>query len=164
MLKYTLCFIVRGKEILMINRQKTSWMGCWNGVGGKLMPNETAYQCIKREIFEETGICVDDIRFKGVVSWTSTDGTSGGMYVFIVYLPDNFNYSTPVKTDEGILDWKELSWIIDDNNIGVAYNIKHFLPEMLAGNYLYEYRCNFDGYNMLTIDKTELNKKYLKEI
>jgi len=123
MLKYTLCFIVRGKEILMINRQKTSWMGCWNGVGGKLMPNETAYQCIKREIFEETGICVDDIRFKGVVSWTSTDGTSGGMYVFIVYLPDNFNYSTPVKTDEGILDWKELSWILDDNNIGVAYNI-----------------------------------------
>jgi len=164
MLKYTLCFIVKDNEILMLNRQKSSWMGCWNGVGGKLLPDETAYQCIKREILEETSILAEDIRFKGVVSWSSTDGTSGGMYVFIAYLPNNFSYSTPVKTEEGILDWKNISWIINEENIGVAYNIKHFLPNMLADNSLYEYKCNFDGYNMTAIDRIELDKNYLKEI
>lgn len=32
-LKYTICFIKRGDEILLLNREKSSWMGSWNGVG-----------------------------------------------------------------------------------------------------------------------------------
>lgn len=36
MYQYTLCFIERGDAILLLNRQKAPWMGCWNGVGGKI--------------------------------------------------------------------------------------------------------------------------------
>ena len=51
-LKYTLCFIRRGDEILMLNREKPSWMGMWNGVGGRMEANETPKECILREVWE----------------------------------------------------------------------------------------------------------------
>lgn len=52
MYKYTLCFIQRADEILLLNRQKSPWMGSWNGVGGKIEPGESLIESIKREIKE----------------------------------------------------------------------------------------------------------------
>ena len=48
-IKYTLCFIKRDNEFLMLNRIKAPNMGLWNGVGGKLELNEDKFQGIKRE-------------------------------------------------------------------------------------------------------------------
>ena len=53
MYKYTLCFIKNKNQLLMINRNKSPWMGCWNGLGGKIEDGEKPDQCIKREIMEE---------------------------------------------------------------------------------------------------------------
>ncbi|MDT2194339.1 NUDIX domain-containing protein [Paenibacillus larvae] len=36
MITYNICFIRRGDQILLLNRQKSSWMGAWNGIGGKI--------------------------------------------------------------------------------------------------------------------------------
>lgn len=49
-LKYNICFIKQGDRILLLNREKPSWMGCWNGVGGKLEPEESPTQSMIREI------------------------------------------------------------------------------------------------------------------
>ena len=38
---YTLGFIRYQDELLLINRLKQPWQGCWNGVGGKMESNET---------------------------------------------------------------------------------------------------------------------------
>lgn len=35
MIAFTNCFIKKGDRILLLNRNKPSWMGMWNGVGGK---------------------------------------------------------------------------------------------------------------------------------
>ncbi len=49
MYKYTICFIKKGKKILLLNRNKKPNMGMWNGVGGKIEDNETPYEGIIRE-------------------------------------------------------------------------------------------------------------------
>lgn len=108
MLKYTIAFLKRGDEILLLNREKPYWMGCWNGVGGKLLPNESPLDCVLREIKEETGIKLETIHYKGTVTWNVGSFDGGGMYLYLADLPANFSYSTPTKTDEGILDWKKL--------------------------------------------------------
>ncbi|MCK5130449.1 MAG: NUDIX domain-containing protein, partial [Clostridiales bacterium] len=46
--KYTICFIKRNDEILLLNRENDSWMGCWNGVGGRLEDGESPTECILR--------------------------------------------------------------------------------------------------------------------
>ena len=42
-------------------------MGMWNGVGGKIEENETPYEGIIRETFEETGIELSSVTYKGTV-------------------------------------------------------------------------------------------------
>ncbi len=118
-------------------------MGSWNGVGGKLEANETPDECIRREILEETGIPVADVTYKGVVSWVVDGVPKGGMYAFIAEVTDSFHYPTPVKTSEGILDWKELAWICHPQNTGVATNLPKFLPTLFADERLFEFRCIF---------------------
>ncbi|RKN84914.1 NUDIX hydrolase [Paenibacillus ginsengarvi] len=142
MYKYTLCFIRRNNELLLLNRLKRPNMGRWNGIGGKFEPGETPFECVVRETREETGIVLDQAKLAGTVTWI-TNKTTSGMYVFIADVPASFVFETPVKVDEGILDWKRLDWILHPDNGGMADNVAQFLPTMLSGD-LYDHRYTFD--------------------
>jgi 8-oxo-dGTP diphosphatase len=50
-----------------MNREFPPWMGCWNGIGGKLEPDESPLESMKREIIEETNITDCELTFKGLV-------------------------------------------------------------------------------------------------
>lgn len=68
---FTLGFI-RCKEnnkVLMLNRNKAPWMGKWNGVGGKINPNETPLDCMVREAQEETGLMLQHFQPRGILTW-----------------------------------------------------------------------------------------------
>jgi 8-oxo-dGTP diphosphatase len=132
MLKYTICFIKKDNQILMLNRNKKPNMGLWNGVGGKIEFNESAYDGVMRETFEETGIKLEKAVFAGNVIWKSSNGEAG-MHVFLADFPIGSNIHTPIKVDEGVLDWKEIDWIVSPDNSGVVSNIRLFLPKMLRG-------------------------------
>ncbi|MBP1949707.1 NUDIX hydrolase [Virgibacillus litoralis] len=162
MLDYTICFIKRGDEILLLNRESPAWMGMWNGVGGKVEDNETALDGILREINEETGINEPkNIMYKGNVCWEKDGKDLGGMYVFIAELPESYNYTTPKSTDEGTLDWKKLSWVLHDENLGVIENIKYFLPKMLDEQNTYSYRFVYKDTEIIDVISEPL-EQYVK--
>ncbi|MGI6759293.1 MAG: NUDIX hydrolase [Bacilli bacterium] len=142
--KYTLVFIKCEDEILLINREKPSWMGRWNGIGGRIEDGETPDECAKRELFEETGMVVDDLQCLAKVGWIISDDyeTLGGMYCYLGEIDHSKKIHTPVKTDEGIIDWKKISWIMDEENTGIPDNIPTFLPGMLVGDYK-TYLCKY---------------------
>jgi 8-oxo-dGTP diphosphatase len=160
MLKYTICFIKRNDEILLLNRNKKPNMGLWNGVGGKIDPNESPYESIIREIFEETGLKLEEVVAAGNVIWKSNNGKSG-MYVFIADLPIGDHIDTPVQVEEGILDWKKLDWILDPNNSGVVSNIKCFLPKILTGEYGLEHKFEYENGQMIKNTSSYLALKRL---
>jgi len=158
MYKYTLGFIKRNNDILMVNREKSPWKGSWNGVGGKLNENETPLQCITREISEETDIDVSSIRIqdKGVLTWNSFDALGNGLHIFLIELPETYEYLTPKKETEGILDWKEINWICDFENYGVAHNIPYFLPTVLNESDRYHYHCTFEDRILKSVTKERI--------
>ena len=47
-MRYTLCFLTRGDDILMLKRNHAPNRGLWNGVGGKIGPGETPVDAIGR--------------------------------------------------------------------------------------------------------------------
>ena len=155
-LKYTLCFIRRGDEILMLNRQNTSWMGSWNGVGGRINDGETPKDCIIREVLEETGIEMEDARDCGVVTWAADGKDFGSMHIFLAEVPKDYDYPTPRGTEEGILDWKMLDWMLHPDNTGVIKNIQRFLPKMLGQSKRYKYHCVYEGYTLKEFIEEEL--------
>lgn len=152
---YTLCFIRQGDNILMLNRNKSPWLGIWNGVGGKRNPNESALDCIYREIKEETNIQIhiNDIVDKGYVTWNDDFKTpSLGLHLFFVEIPLDYKYDTPIEINEGILSWKTIAWVNDKLNLGVSYNIPYFLNNVINDQKRYHYHCEFNGYQLLNVE------------
>ncbi|WP_271001144.1 NUDIX hydrolase [Listeria seeligeri] len=132
MYQYTLCFIERADEILLLNRQKSPWMGSWNGVGGKIEQGESLLHSIKREITEETGIPSNayQIRDIGVMKWFVNGENLGGMHLFIAKLPEDYHCPTPKATDEGIIDFKKKTWILNPENTGIVNNLPYILQHI----------------------------------
>lgn len=60
--EYSVCFLFApdGNSVLLQTKNRTSFAGKLNGVGGKLEPDETMPACARREILEETGVDVPE--------------------------------------------------------------------------------------------------------
>ncbi|MCF7932838.1 MAG: 8-oxo-dGTP diphosphatase [Acholeplasmataceae bacterium] len=152
---YTLGFIRQDSKILMLNRERGPWLGSWNGLGGKLKDGESPEACIRREIAEETGLklSVDLFEFKGTLTWNSFDANGHGLYLYLVSLPPDVRFKTPIKTREGILDWKTEDWLMAPENTGVAHNIPYFLPSVLDDLKPWTYHCVFRDKILVSVTK-----------
>jgi len=153
-IKYTLCFIEKDDCYLMLNRIKSPNMGLWNGVGGKLEPFEDKFHGIKREITEETGLSIKEVKYHGDVYWYSGDFI-GGMHVFTAKMPLVDNFQIPREDIEGLLSFKKKEWLFHKDNRGVISNIPIFLEKMVNTEDL----LRFDFY----YDKNEKIEKYTLE-
>ncbi|MCM3783437.1 8-oxo-dGTP diphosphatase [Neobacillus mesonae] len=149
MIKYNICFIKKGDRILLLNRNKSPWMGCWNGVGGKLETDETPRESMQREVMEETGLVDVKLSYKGLVTWVTQNQSVSGMYLYLGELEEDADYSSPMQTEEGILDWKAIDWILHPENRGITSNIPVFLPSMLKDEYCYEYQCIYENNHLV---------------
>lgn len=153
MLQFTICFIIQGDRVLLLNREKPAWMGRWNGVGGKINPNESPQLSVLREVYEETGLLLEKVYDKGIVTWEVDGVDQGGMHLFLAYLPEDVIYETPRKMREGILDWKALDWVLHPENEGVASNIRYFLPAVLQDERRFDHHCIFRNGLMVGYDR-----------
>lgn len=134
-------------------------MGRWNGVGGKINQKETPEECIIREIQEETGIQVSQVTYRGVVTWPEEKNTRGGMYLFLVELTPEYRLETPIKNREGILDWKEISWIQHPDNKGVVDTLPKYLPFALEEWGLFEYFSVFQAGELVECTPIPISSK-----
>ncbi|EJS69314.1 8-oxo-dGTP diphosphatase [Bacillus cereus] len=171
MYKYTICFIRRGDNILLLNRNKKPNMGMWNGVGGKIEDNETPYEGIIRETLEETGIDLPSVTYKGNVVFKNRDKPrdSEGMYVFLADLPDGVHMNAPLSMAEGLLEWKEIDWILDGDNRGVVSNLPKYLPIVLTEENKLEHIFTYDNRNIIKyttalLTEDDTNKRYEKQL
>lgn len=133
----------------MLNRDHAPTKGLWNGVGGKFENGETPMDCVVRETAEETGIVLTNAVYKGIVSWDIDASYSGGMYAFVAELPEDIIYPTPIKIDEGILDWKEIDWVLAEGNRGVGVLIPMYLPLLLRHEQIYEHKCTLVNHRLM---------------
>lgn len=158
MYKYTLGFIKRKDEVLILNREKNPWKGCWNGLGGKVDAHESMIDCIQREIMEETSIdlSVSQFQDKGVLTWNTFDALGQGLHIYLIEVADDFIYPTPKVVSEGILDWKKIEWLSDTENYGVAHNIPYFLPTVIHDQNRYHYHCTFNERILISVTKERM--------
>ena len=69
----TLCFLIRGDNILLAMKKRGFGMGKWNGVGGKVNPDEKIEAAALRELEEEIGVIGKerDLESVGVLKFRS---------------------------------------------------------------------------------------------
>ncbi len=80
----TLCFVTWGDEVLLLRGapDKRIWPNRYNGVGGHVERGEDVRSAARREIAEETGLTVEDLRLRGVVH-VSPDAEGVGVMLFV---------------------------------------------------------------------------------
>jgi len=66
----TLCYAFRGGRVLLLLKARGLFgEGRWNAPGGKLLIGETPEAGAAREMYEEAGLRVRDLRFHGVLNF-----------------------------------------------------------------------------------------------
>ena len=60
--------LAKDNKILLLKRKNAHGEGTWGFPGGHLELNEEFEDCVKREVKEETGIKVSNIRFAGLTN------------------------------------------------------------------------------------------------
>ena len=100
----TLCYILRGDEVLMLHRVKKKNdinKDKWIGIGGKFEFEESPDECLLREAKEETGLTLTSWRCRGIVTFLNEGGEGEYMYLFTA---DGFQ-GEMTECDEGNLEW-----------------------------------------------------------
>lgn len=117
--------------MLLRNKKKQDYNeGKWIGVGGKFEPGETAEQCIKREVFEETGLTLNSMHFYGVVGFRSDTDGDEDMYLFSSEDFQGDSDPEHISCDEGTLKWIPKTEVMALN---LWEGDRLFLREMLEG-------------------------------
>lgn len=135
----TLCYLEYDDQYLMLyrNKKKDDYNGGkWIGVGGKQEPGETIEDCLIREVFEETGIKLNNFHFYGAIGFRADTFEDEDMYLY-----SSKDYEMPegyIAGDNSLLppcNEGELKWIpkSDVMKLPMWEGDKAFLQKMLNG-------------------------------
>lgn len=103
----TLMFVVRGGQVLLIEKKRGLGAGKINGPGGKIEPGETPAAAVIRECQEELHITPHAPRHVGELWFWMSDCPHIRCHVF---RSDDFD-GTPTETDEAVPLWTPVAGI-----------------------------------------------------
>lgn len=103
--------VIKDNRILLLKRKGAHGEGTWCPPGGHLEFNETFEECARREVYEESGIRIRNIRFAGITNDMYKD--EGKHYITIYMLSDwesgEAQIMEPEKSTEiGWFNWTDL--------------------------------------------------------
>ncbi len=95
--------------LLLLRRTKEPNLGKYVPVGGHVEPFETPRNAAIREVREETGLSLSNVKFRGVLVETSPTAYNWMIFVYSAEIPR----FAPPKCSEGVMEWLELRRIAD---------------------------------------------------
>lgn len=130
---------------LLLKRDKEPHLNKYIPVGGKLEPFEAPDDAAKREVFEETGVTINDLKLQGIMTETSPVKFNWINYIYVGTV-DEF---TPNYCNEGSLEWVPEERILE-------------LPTPTTDWYIYKLLLQKDFFVLDAQYDKELNLKLLK--
>lgn len=129
----SLVYLFKEEEVLMLHRVKKEGdihKDKWNGLGGKLEHGESPEECAVREIKEESGYDIHNLKFAGHLFFPTFDKHQNDWSVF-VFTSDDFSGLQLENTTEGNLEWIPKNRLLELN---LWEGDRYFLPMLLSGD------------------------------
>jgi 8-oxo-dGTP diphosphatase len=115
-------------RVLLIHRHKEPNLGLWIAPGGKVELHESPMDAAKREMYEETGLHVRDLTWKGFC--TEVSPRPDWQWFLFIYVTDTFEGELTPDLREGSLRWVTLANYYHELPIPQADAI--FAPRILS--------------------------------
>ncbi|MCU0466944.1 MAG: NUDIX domain-containing protein [Anaerolineae bacterium] len=124
----TLVFVFNGDDVLLMKRgaHRRVFPNKYNGLGGHVERGEHPSETAIREVYEESGLTVRDVRVRGVHHIDAGADTGIVMYVFTAQADQR---EISVTTDEGTLEWVSVTAVA---GLDVVEDLPLVLPRVLA--------------------------------
>ena len=116
-----------GRQTLLIYRNSRAndhHLGKYNGLGGKLEPNEDIVAGLKREIREEAGLECEAVELRGTISWPGF-GKHGEDWFGFIFRINSFSGTPLSENPEGTLAWVPVEHVLD---LPLWEGDRYFLP------------------------------------
>ncbi len=97
--------LIENGKILLIKRAYDPFAGQWALPGGRIDDNETAEDCLVREMKEETNLVVEPVKFTGLYSDPKRDPRG---VIAAAYLVKRISGDPKAGDDAGEVAWFEL--------------------------------------------------------
>ena len=104
-----------GRQALLIHRnarEDDQHLGKYNGLGGKLEPDEDVVAGMRREILEEAGIVCEEMVLRGTISWPGF-GRQGEDWLGFLFVVTRYSGEPFTQNPEGTLEWVDVDRIMD---------------------------------------------------
>jgi 8-oxo-dGTP diphosphatase len=133
-----LVYAFEGPRVLLIHRggrPDDYHLGKWNGLGGKLEPDESPLEGARRELHEESGLRLPEERFRplGTLQFPNFKAHKNEDWVVFVFradvLPEEAS-DIHSQVDEGSLHWIAPEKVPE---LGFWEGDRHFLPFVMSG-------------------------------
>ncbi len=111
-----------------VKKQNDIHYGKYNGVGGKLEADETPFDCVIREVREESGLEIKNPILKGIIRFPYFDGKN--TWTVFVYTAERFKGRIK-DCDEGNLLWVDIKEI---KNLNLWEGDRYFLKYVFKKN------------------------------
>ncbi|MCF8261723.1 MAG: 8-oxo-dGTP diphosphatase [Melioribacteraceae bacterium] len=104
----------KGKTLMLLRNKKQNdfHKGKWNGLGGKMEPGESPDECAIREVEEESGYKIQNLKLAGLITEPLFDGKQD--WHLFLYTSEDFE-GEQIISDEGTLEWIPNEKIFDLN-------------------------------------------------
>ncbi|OPA81236.1 DNA mismatch repair protein MutT [Paenibacillus selenitireducens] len=108
---YTMCIVRDGDRVLLINRPSKRGFPGYIGPGGKVDFPESLSEGAAREVYEETGLIVKDLIYKGLDEFVDPD--KNFRYMVFNYVATSFEGELLEHPPEGELLWVPIQEALD---------------------------------------------------
>lgn len=122
-----LVFLTRGEEVLLLKGAPTKriWANLYNGIGGHIERGEDVLSAGRRELQEEAGLSVTDLRLCGVITVDTGQSPGIGIYILRGCCPEG----TLETSREGSPEWVPISRV---EELPLVEDLYTLLPKVLA--------------------------------
>lgn len=142
------CFVKKNGKYLMLKRHESKQImpGVWMAPGGTREHSEGLFTCARREILEETGLMIKNLRVRAVGATHLKDLDQEIHFHFLT--ADFAAGKLKPETDVGKLQWLEPERILVLENLLAEH--KHVLPHVLGNDpRVISFRCVYSRGNEL---------------